>query len=277
MEGARHATDDEAIQEEVLRRTTGLLSSADFSRPTPLYIGAVHRFVRELTGIPDPYRSAKDQFNASIMKIYPLLKKLIEQSDDPVDTALRLASGGNAIDMIMDADLQEVNVADAVQQFLSDPVPGPFLDEFKTSVQKAEDILYLGDNAGEIVLDRLLIELLSSEKITYVVKGGPVINDVTLHDAHSCGMTEIVEVIDNGTDLPGTVLDQCSESFQDRFLSADLIISKGQGNYESVSDLNKEVFFIFKAKCSVIEEHLDCEPGAPVFIHQVADPELISR
>jgi hypothetical protein len=267
LEGAYHATDDEALHEEVLRTVARLIADADLAKPTPLYIGEIHRTIRSLTRNPDPYRAAKDHFNQTILKLYPTFKELIGQSPDPVETALRLASGGNGIDMIVDAALERADIGNAVQAFLSFPLPLSVVDGFKSAVRSAQHILYLGDNAGEIVLDRLLIEELPAENITYVVKGKPVINDVTMDDARACGMTDIVEVIDNGTDLPGTVLEECSGTFRDRFFHADLVISKGQGNYESLSDVNQNLFFIFKAKCQVITLHLGYEVGSPVLMH----------
>ncbi len=267
MEGAYHSTDNPAIHEEVLRTIARLLADLDLSKPTPVHIGEVHRTIRRLTGDPDPYRAAKDHFNQTILKLYPDFKELIRQSLDPVETALRLATGGNGIDMIVDAALERADIGDAVQAFLSIPLPAAVTDDFKSSVRSAQRILYLADNAGEIVLDRLLMEELPMEKITFVVKSNPVINDVTMDDARSCGITEIVDVIDNGADLPGTVPEECSDTFRDRFFGADLVISKGQGNYESLSEVNQNLFFIFKAKCNVITLHLGYEVGSPVLIH----------
>ncbi|MDQ7785209.1 MAG: ARMT1-like domain-containing protein [Desulfomonilaceae bacterium] len=267
LEGARHATDDEAVVEEVLRSAGRMVANVDLEAPTPLHIGEIHRNIRRLTGDPDPYRAAKDRFNRTVLNLYPDLKELIGRSPNPLETALLLAVGGNEIDMIVDAGLEKADIGESVKAFLSIPLHGSLIDEFKSSVRSAQEILYLGDNAGEIVLDRLLMEELPTEKITYVVKGNPVINDVTMEDARACGLTELVEVIDNGTDLPGTVLDQCADAFRERFFRADLVISKGQGNYESLSDVNRNLFFLFKAKCQVITLHLGYEVGSPVMIH----------
>jgi len=266
IEGARHATTDAAIHEEVVRGFMRKLSEGDLSRSTPVFIGMVHRIVRELTGNSDPYRNAKDHFNRTALNLYPQFKEMIKSSADPVETALRLANAGNMIDMIVDASVEQADIGAALKEFITIRVPTATLEEFKALVERASAILYLGDNAGEIVFDRLLIEELPREKITFVVKGGPVINDVTMIDAQTTGMTDIVEVIDNGSDMPGTVLEACSETFCQRFRAADLIISKGQGNYESLSDLKKNMFFIFKAKCVVMELHLGCEIDTPVFL-----------
>jgi uncharacterized protein with ATP-grasp and redox domains len=136
---------------------------------------------------------------------------------------------------------------------------------FRQAVNDAREILYIADNAGEIVFDRLLIERLPIEKVTVAVKGSPVINDVTMEDALVAGLPRIVEVIDNGSDAPGTILESCSGYFQERFEKADLVIAKGQGNYETLSDIDKNIFFILKAKCPVIARDIGCEVGQMIF------------
>jgi uncharacterized protein with ATP-grasp and redox domains len=131
-------------------------------------------------------------------------------------------------------------------------------------MSRAEDILYLGDNAGEIVFDRLLIEQLPCEKITFVVKGRPILNDAVMEDAQIVGLTDMVDVIDNGSDAPGTILESCSETFRRRFDQSDLIIAKGQGNYETLSEVDKNIFFLVRPKCSVLARHLGREIGSLV-------------
>jgi len=135
------------------------------------------------------------------------------------------------------------------------------MEAFQAAVNSAKKILYLGDNTGEIVFDRLLIEQLSPDRVTYVVRGAPVINDATMIDAENTGMTKMVRVIENGTDAPGTILSICSDNFLEYFNSTDLIISKGQGNYETLSEEDKNIFFLFKAKCRIAARDAGCELG----------------
>ena len=132
---------------------------------------------------------------------------------------------------------------------------------FQQALNEAEEILYIADNTGEIIFDRLLIEQLPMGKVTVVIKGSPVINDATREDATLAGLHRIVEVIDNGSDGPGTILETCSQVFVDRFEKADLVIAKGQGNYETLSDIDKNIFFVLKAKCHVIARDLGCDVG----------------
>jgi len=131
----------------------------------------------------------------------------------------------------------------------------------------AKSILYLADNAGEIVFDRLLIEQLPRERVTVAVRGAPILNDVTWVDATTVGVDTLVKVIDNGSDAPGTVLADCSDAFQKQFAEADLIISKGQGNFETLSDSPENIFFLFKAKCPVVADQVGCPVGTQVLHH----------
>ncbi len=150
--------------------------------------------------------------------------------------------------------------------------------KFRKAISMAKSILYLADNTGEIVFDRLLIEQMPLKKITLVVKGSPIINDACLVDAQVTGVADLVEVIDNGSDAPGTILAECSEDFKQRFEKADLIIAKGQGNYETLSDVKKDIFFVLKAKCSVIAKHIGCEVGNLVFLRSASgDMSMVKK
>jgi uncharacterized protein with ATP-grasp and redox domains len=129
------------------------------------------------------------------------------------------------------------------------------------AVAQADSILYLFDNAGEIAFDRLLLELLPLERVVGVVKPSPIINDATLEDARACGITDMIPVVDTGSDAPGAVLADCGEEFLRHYRRADLILAKGQGNYEALSHTEKDAFFLLKAKCSVVASDLGCPVG----------------
>ena len=131
----------------------------------------------------------------------------------------------------------------------------------RRAVDEARDILYLADNAGEIVFDRLLIEEMPRDRITLVVRGSPVINDATREDAEAAGLSSLVTVIDNDSDVPGTILESCSPDFRSRFAQCDLVIAKGQGNYETLAGENQNIFFLFKTKCPVIARDVGNEVG----------------
>ena len=275
LDAVRLVTDDEAVHERVLRGVLRTASAMDLSQSPPVMGQHIHRLIRKLTGEADPYREMKDRFNRLALQMYPKLKARVDCSANPIGTAIRLAIAGNLIDMGVNVHLDESHVRDAIEHALGSPFDGD-VEEFSDAVSGAGDILYLADNAGEIVFDRLLIEQMPMEKVTVVVKGFPVINDATMIDAEAAGLTERVEVIDNGSDAPGTILYGCSDPFLRRFNKADLIIAKGQGNYETLSEAEKDIFFMLKAKCPVIARDLGCEVDSLVLrrsTHGVSAPE----
>ncbi|MEW6113630.1 MAG: ARMT1-like domain-containing protein [Thermodesulfobacteriota bacterium] len=268
LEGARHVVADSALAEEALRRAAHAVSAADLNVPSPVLIGAVHQMIRELLKEDDPYKAAKEICNRNALSLYPKLKRIVETSAQPLETAIRIAIAGNTIDFVVDPNADQSDLMRVVEQALEAPLSKETVTAFAQAVERAHSILYVGDNAGEIVFDRLLIEQLPAYKITYVVRGRPVINDVTMLDAQATGVSDVVEVISSGSDLPGTVLSRCSEEFRIRFSHTDLIISKGQGNFESLDETGKETFFLFKAKCVVMQLHVGCRIGELMFLHK---------
>ncbi|RLB79125.1 MAG: hypothetical protein DRH24_13305 [Deltaproteobacteria bacterium] len=261
LDAARLATDDEQIHQEVVRGVLRLAADLDMSQSPPAIGQQIHRLIRKLVGSEDPYREIKSRFNSLALRLYPELRKRIMDSDDSLETAARLAIAGNIIDFGVNTSVDESDIDRAISECLTAESDRMELRAFSDAVGQAETILYLADNAGEIVFDRLLIEQLPYEKVTVVVKDKPVINDATMEDAVVAGLLRIVEVIDNGSDVPGTILEACSETLRGRFSTADMVIAKGQGNYETLSDIDKNIFFLLKAKCPVIAEDLGCEVG----------------
>jgi len=261
LDSARFASDDPLIHQQVVKEVLRLEGDMD-TYQSPVVMGQkIHRIVRQVTENPDPYKQQKSQSNQLALRLYPELKQKVREAQDPIEAAVRLAIAGNIIDFGVNGSLQDTYIERVITESLTAEFDDGQLSKFKQSVTRAEKILYLGDNAGEIVFDCLLIELLPYEKITVVVKGKPVINDATMEDAKFAGLTEMVEVIDNGSDGPGTIIETCSQTFRDRFEDADLIIAKGQGNYETLSDADKNIFFILKVKCPVIAGDIGCEIG----------------
>lgn len=265
LNAARLATSDEAIHEQVMRGVLSEVNGMDLSQPPPLMGQYIHRIIRQLTGDDDPYKRVKEQFNRFALALLPDLRKKVDESADPLETACRMAIAGNIIDYGVNTDLDKQTVLNTVSEAMSSPIFGD-PEAFRRAVHAAKNILYLGDNTGEIVFDRLLIEQLSHRRVTYAVRGGPVINDATMADAEQTGMTDLVRVIDNGTDAPGTILSLCSEAFMSVYTDADLVVSKGQGNYETLSEADKQIFFLFKAKCRIAATDAGCQVGDIVIL-----------
>ena len=275
FDAARLATDDQQIHERVVRYVLRLAANLDMCQSPPVVGQQIHRLIRELVGMEDPYRKMKKQSNELVLRLYSYLRKLITGSKDALETAIRLAIAGNIIDFGALSPFEELNLEKAISESLAADFYSAQLKPFQENVREAQDILYIVDNAGEIVFDRLLIEQLPAEKVTVAVKGAPVINDATMEDAEFVGLTKIVEVIDNGSDAPGTILETCSIIFRCYFEAADVIIAKGQGNYETLSDVDKNIFFILKAKCPVIARDLGCEVGEMILRRNEASRDVV--
>jgi len=257
----RMATDDAAVHDRVLRRVLRRASEFSFERSPPEMGADIHRIIREETGDADPYRRAKARFNEFALGLLPELRERVAAASDPFAAAARMSIAGNVIDFALGADLEEEKVARTIEDALQHPLAVDHLELLRSAVDGASSILFLGDNTGEIVFDRLLLEQMPRERVTFVVRGAPVINDATLEDAEAVGLTDLVEVVSNGSDVPGTLLEDCSADLQERFRRADLVISKGQGNYETLSGASREVFHLLKAKCPVIASDIGCGVG----------------
>ena len=264
LDAARMVSDSPAVHEEIVRRVMSMAARMDFSQPPPVVGQKIHRIIRVLTGVDDPYRQVKDRFNRFALELYPGMKRRIACSADRFETAVRLAIAGNVIDLGLKSEVSEAEVERAIEEALAAPLPTESIVGLRESIAQADDILYIADNAGEIVFDRLLIEELLPKRVTVAVRGHAVLNDATRADAEAAGLLDMVEVIDTDSDAPGTVLTDCSDEFLERFAHADLVLAKGQGNYETLSDADAEVFFLLKAKCEVIAEDIGCEPGSVV-------------
>lgn len=264
LDSVRLTTDDRDMQLQALRQALRLAADMDLTQSPPVMGREIHRFIRKLTENPDPYREIKSRFNAIALRMYPDLKALVDKSPEPLETAVQLAVAGNIIDFGVNSEIEEQGLKEAITKSLNTHLGLSDLEDFKDAIGRAENILYIADNTGEIVFDRLLIEELPAGKTTCVVRGSAILNDATIEDARSTGITDIVETIDNGSDAPGTILEDCSDAFRSRFRNAELIIAKGQGNYETLSDIDKNIFFILTAKCPVISAELGCEVGEMV-------------
>ena len=230
---------------------------------TPPEIGEkVHRTIAQLTGVRDPYRAIKRRCIEQALKIYPELKQLVRSSGDRLLAAVKLAIAGNVIDFGIDREFEgEIDL----EAFLRQDLIINDYPALKTALGRARHVLFLGDNAGETVFDRLLIEELN-RPVIYVVKSGPIINDAMREDAERSGIRGVAQIIASGSTMPGTLLRRCMPRFLRVFRSADLVISKGQGNYETLCGENAPLFFLLKAKCDVIARHLRVEPGSLLLI-----------
>jgi len=250
VDTAKFVTEDTELLQRIVKECLILAADFDISQPPPASARRIYRKICEMTGNNDPYQEVKARFNRMVLAMLPELIRIVGSSGDPFMTALRMAIAGNVIDFGVNGGVSENAVKRAIENSIQEPLSGD-ISALRIAVERAGSILYLADNAGEIVLDRLFIGYLPADRVTLAVRGGPAINDATLADAYAAGLHEMVRVIDNGYDAPGTLLDQCSPEFQKVFADADLVISKGQGNFETLIGVDKNIFYLFKVKCAV--------------------------
>ena len=252
LRAGRIATKDEKKIKTLLDDVGCMIKDIPMDSTPPETGELIYQKVREITGVEDPYKKIKESNIKEALTLYPKLKQTVKNSNNKLLTAIRIAIAGNVIDLGVD---KEFNILEDVYKVLKQDFAIFDFEEFITQLEKAKSILYLGDNAGESVFDKILIEEMG-KPVTYVVRDIPVINDVTIEDAISSGLDEVAEIISSGTTAPGTILKLCNDDFLHRFNNADMIISKGQGNYEGISNVNRSVFFLLIAKCHVIANDL---------------------
>jgi len=225
--------------------------------------------VTEKTGNPAPCLEIKKQCNEFDSKPQPELRKTVKKSSHPFITTAKLAIAGNIIDFATPSEFRSGIMSDTIDKTLSNPVdPAPF-ELLKTNIEKADKILYIGHNSGEIIFDKIFIDELPKDKITFCVRGLPILNDALMDDAKEAGLTSMVKVIDNGTDLPGIIPDECSAEFNNHFNEADLIIAKGPRNFETLNNSKENIFFLFKVKCPAVANKYGCKIGDTVIINKI--------
>lgn len=248
------------IQREIINDVLSIMRDTDMEKPPAYTTTFIHRAVRNRLK-QDPFKEVKQRYNRLAMEFCRSLKTNMEMSSDPLRTAARLAIAGNVIDFGI---FTSIDIEGSVKRALESRIAVDDYAEFRDFVSEAEQILYLLDNSGEIVFDMFLIENLvsSGKRVTAAVKGSPVLNDVTLEDAVQVNLSALCRVIDNGSDAVGTILQWTSPEFRREFQSADLVISKGQGNFETLAENGKRVFFLFQSKCNVVSEILGLSPGS---------------
>ncbi|MBS3817640.1 MAG: DUF89 family protein, partial [Candidatus Thermoplasmatota archaeon] len=252
LEASRMVTDDEKTQREVLNKSMDILRTTDLSGKKPPDIGEhIHQTVKEVTGRSDPYQKIKEKQNEDALEIYPDLEERVDEAEERLLTAVKIAIAGNVIDLGPGHDIE---LEEDVEEILSKELTIDHYDEFKEELEKAETIFYLGDNAGEIVFDKLLLREMQDKEIFYFVKGAPKINDAMAIDAKKAGIDEYAKVDVVGDSSPGTGPERDSDEFIERMQEADMVISKGQGNYEALSEVPVNIFFFLKAKCPVIAD-----------------------
>ncbi len=248
---------DEQMHHEIVMAWAALLSRMDLSSPPPAVARHLSQLIRDMTGCGDLYAEDKLAANAHVTALLPTLERMLEDErnatgGDPLALALELAIIGNYIDRGVDIEADW----EAELNNVSTSIDKQVLEKFRTKIHCGATVLILGDNTGEIVLDTLLVKELQRVgcSVIYAVRSRPVLNDSTLADAESVGMTRLCSVVESGVDTPGTVLERCRPEFIRTMHAADVILSKGQGNFESLEGVWPGIFCAFKVKCKRVAQ-----------------------
>ncbi len=275
LEAARMSGADAETQKQILDEVAKAIPGIRLTSTPPEMGKTIHDIVKRITGQPDPYKRLKERATEKTLAIYPELKKKTETAEDRLLMAVELAIAGNIIDYgtenALDVDKELGKILLKEQRPIEEKEKSVFdYRSFQNAINDARTILYLGDNVGETVFDRVLLEEIKridpEKEIMYAVREKPIINDALKEDAIEAGIDQTAHVFSSGSEVPGTILPLCSKPFIDIFNKADLVISKGQGNYETLSDESRPIYFLFMAKCPVIARDLGCTVGEIVLV-----------
>lgn len=233
-------------------------------RSASLTMAQIHRELNnefcKITGISNPYSWEKKESNNSTLNLYKDLRIKVLESPNPFGMAMRLSIAGNIMDYGASGSFE---IEPTIIKVLESDFAIDHSIELEKRIKSSSKILYLGDNAGEIVFDKLFIEMIMHPHLTFAVRGSNVLNDATIEDAQQVGIDLVADVISNGYDAPSTVLSECSPEFLKIYNEADLIISKGQGNFEGLMDENDpRIFFLLMVKCDVVAEIIGVDKGS---------------
>jgi uncharacterized protein with ATP-grasp and redox domains len=262
LSAAREVTDEPGIQRRAVNEAAKILPELTMDKSPAHNSTYVLWRAQEVLGCPDPFAAKKRHYNQLALDMYPQLKAVVEKSSNRLSTAIRVAAAGNVIDLGI-LDRAEVDLAGDLTGVVSEGFAVDQCGLLERKLARGTRILYLADNAGETVFDKVLIEELAKRdvEITVAVKGQPILNDATMEDAVCAGLDEDAHLISNGSPMIGTELETCSPEFLRHFHSADIIVSKGQANFETLNETSADIFFILKAKCSEVGRELGVAQG----------------
>jgi uncharacterized protein with ATP-grasp and redox domains len=262
---------ERSVQIKSLRQILPILSQHDPASPPPTMAREVFDFLSSSLGMDDFYSDVKRDSQDAAMALYPLLKEMVREGDDPLVQALKIAGTGNIMDVTVH---EEIDLLQEIHLQVMQPLPEGEVRNFRQLLNSSEYLLYLADNVGETVFDRVLIEELDVP-VKYVVKGGPAMNDATYQDAVNAGIDQVAEIIETGSQTPGTYLEDCSPEFRNLFNEAGLVLSKGQANYETLDNEGEKMFFLLRAKCPIVAEKIGFPVGRLIFSRGEGQPSQL--
>lgn len=259
QQAAEFSTEDKSLRWDAVRAVAGYL--AGFSPDTdPMEVAEhVHRLIREALGDPDPYKKVKEEYTAIAERMEPLIRELAASGADPLMAAVKIAIAGNVIDFGAGGSF---DVEGAIRGALDFSFAVNHYDAFRPAFEKAKTVLYIGDNTGEIYFDKPLLRLLEGREVTFAVRGGPILNDATIEYARRAGLEMFARLADTGVQSPGFSVGRVRPELHALFYAVDLVISKGQANFESLHNEKRPgLFFLLKTKCELVARLLRVRYG----------------
>lgn len=257
----------------IIKKVCSVMSRQDLSRP-PVYVAKeIYRIISDVAGVKDPFLKIKKQSTKLSLALYPKIKKIVDKDRNSLKKAVEMAGAGNVIDFGAKSaghiDKQVDSFMRGKMSSFQKDIGYQSFNKFGKKVVTAKSLLYIADNVGETIFDRILIEEIikinKSIKITYVVRSQPILNDALIADAKSAGLDSLVKIISAGKGYPGLIMEKTNKEFKDKFKKYDIVIAKGQGNFEALSEYYKKIFFLFLVKCPIVAKHSDSKVGTIIF------------
>jgi damage-control phosphatase, subfamily I len=260
LDACKLVVEDAELQSEIMKKVLRSVAEFDMNLTPPEMAQKIHRIIKKETGCDDLYFKIKENSTDIALRISKDFD--IVKSEYPFEKAVRFAIAGNIIDFGVKSTCSDEYIKASFDKAEHIDIDSVMIRKLYDEIAEAETVLVLADNAGEAVFDKLLIETFpGNAEVIYAVKGKPILNDVTQYEAEKSQINSVATIISNGTDVPGTALNQCTPEFVEQFNNADVIIAKGQGNFESLNENEKKVYFLFQVKCSVIADHYNYKLG----------------
>ncbi|MGC8737705.1 MAG: damage-control phosphatase ARMT1 family protein [Candidatus Hydrogenedens sp.] len=260
------ATNDIEIRRQILVKVGEELGKMDLSHSPAELSLIIYQITNQLSRNPDPYAEQKKMQNDLALSIENELRQIRTQSQYPLLTALQLSAAGNIIDLgILKSD--EIDVHSAIKHAITISFAVNHFEQFVKDLQHCKELLFFLDNAGEIVFDKILIEELQKHtKVIAVAKGSPIINDACMEDVYKVKLNDVCDVISMEKGWIGAPWRQLEQPLRNKMDNADIILGKGQGNYETLDDYPGNVYLLLKAKCPVVAKHMGVNEGEIGFI-----------
>ncbi|WP_456432892.1 damage-control phosphatase ARMT1 family protein [Nitratifractor sp.] len=253
----------------LLKESARILEKVDTDHTPPEAAAILYPAISRILGEDDPYRGIKEWSVRNAGEVLPRVRKRIEEAEDPLGAALRAAVAGNVIDF---AAQRRFGLDEEIETAFSVPFAIDECEGFRTRLQTARRLAVIADNVGEHLFDALLLEtvhrLHPDLSIDYLVRGRPIINDIDAETARHSPIPRFARIVDTGVDTPAFLPERANAAGLEAYEEADLILSKGMGNYECLEGRGDErIFFLFKVKCEVVAAHTGTCPGDWVCIH----------